>query len=116
MQALLETTVWPNGATPNHTYLLDGDRLVAYIQQGTTEPKYFKQPIRGFSKSGRKFVALEDNPFGAPPAAEPMPWIKKVAGSKPGVFYTVNTEENTCTCQGYTYRGSCKHVKQLDTV
>lgn len=113
MQALRETTIWPNKATPNHMYLLDGTNLVAYIRQGTREPTYFKQPIRGFSKSGRKFVELTDNPFGTVKQADVMPWIKRVQGSKPGVFYTVNTEEMTCTCQGYTFRGTCKHVKEL---
>ena len=115
MQAIKETTVWPNRTTPNHTYLVDGNNLVAYIRYGTTEPKYFTSPIKGFSKSGRKFIELTDNPFGVPKTVEPMPWIKRVAGSKPGVFYTVNTEENTCTCQGYTFRGACKHVKELET-
>ena len=115
MQVLKETTEWPNRSTPNHTYLIDGTNLVAYIRKGATEPYWFKSPIRGFSKSGRKFVELTDNPFGVAPAAEPMPWIKRVAGSKPGVFYTVNTEENTCTCQGYTFRGACKHTKHVET-
>jgi hypothetical protein len=112
MQALKETTVWEQ-PSPNHTYLLDGDRLVAYIREGTSEAYYFKQPIKGFSKSGRKFVLLEDNPFDTPQEPEPMPWIRKVQGSKPGVFYTVNTEELTCTCQGFTFRGTCKHTKEL---
>jgi hypothetical protein len=116
MQALKETTQWPNKASPNHTYLLDGTNLVAYIRYGTSEAKYFTAPIKGFSKSGRKFVELKDNPFGQAQAADAMPWIKRVEGSKPGVFYTVNTEEMTCTCQGYTFRGACKHIKQLETV
>jgi hypothetical protein len=116
MQALQETTVWDNASAPNHLYLLDGTNLVAYIRQGTSEPFYFKTPIKGFSKSGRKFVELKDNPFGLAKTADVMPWIQQVAGSKPGVFYTVNTEERTCTCQGYTFRGACKHVKQLETV
>jgi hypothetical protein len=63
-----------------------------------------------------EFVELKDNPFGQAQAADAMPWIKRVEGSKPGVFYTVNTEEMTCTCQGYTFRGACKHIKQLETV
>lgn len=114
MQVLKETTVWDSASAPNHTYLLDGTNLVAYIRQGTTEPYYFKTPIKGFSKSGRKFETLTDTPFGVVKPAEVMPWIRRVEGSKPGVFYTVNTEENTCTCQGYTFRGACKHIKQLE--
>ena len=115
MQALQEITDWDSHSAPNHVYLLDGTNLVAYIRAGTQEPYYFKSPIRGFSKSGRKFVELKPNPFGAVKEPEVMPWIRKVAGSKPGVFYTVNTEERTCTCSGYTFRGACKHVKELET-
>ena len=113
MQALKEITDW---ATPNHTYLLDGDTLVAYIQQGHTEAYYFKKPIRGFSKSGRKFAAVEPNPFTERPVAEAVvPWIRTVQGSKPGVSYTVNTAEMACTCPGFTFRGACKHIKELET-
>jgi len=115
MQALKETTHWDSNSAPNHTYLLDGTNLVAYIREGTSEPYYFKSPIKGFSKSGRKFVELEVNPFSTPKEPEVMPWIQRVQGSKPGVYYTVNTEEQTCTCPGFTFRGACKHVKELET-
>lgn len=113
MQALRETT---GPLFPAHTYLLDGDRLIAYIRVGTTEPHYFKNGgIKGFSKSGRKFaqVALAwDTLLAAHITAEPQPsFIKRVPGGKPGVTYLVNTQENTCTCPGYTFRGDCKHVK-----
>lgn len=115
MEAVKETTVWADGKSAvNHTYLLDGDKMVAYIRYGTTEPFYFKQPIKGFSRSGRKFEKLTTNPFKVNVEETPA-YIKKVAGSKPGVFYTVNTDENTCTCPGYTFRGTCKHVKELET-
>jgi len=113
MQAMKETTVWENSAQTNHIYLLDSDKMLAYIRKGTEEEFWFKNPIR-IDKRGRKFEPVEPNPFSTP--VEPMPWIKQVAGSKPGVFYTVNTDENTCTCPGYTFRGACKHTKELETV
>jgi hypothetical protein len=120
MIALKEITEWKDGTTANHTYLLDGDKMIAYIRKGTTEPFYFKQPIKGFSRSYRKFVELKDSPFKdwakllkAHIDVEPTPaYIKKVAGSKPGVTYEVNTDENTCTCPGFTFRGACKHTKE----
>lgn len=111
MIALKETT---GGLFPAHTYLLDGDRLVAYIRQGTDQPFYFKNGIKGFSKSGRKFEEVKANAFNKPETAQLMPWIRRVQGSKPGVVYTVNTEERTCTCQGFTFRGTCRHIKDLD--
>jgi len=112
MQALKETTVWPSTTTPNHTYLLDGDRLIAYIRLGTTQPKYFASPIRGFSKSRRKFenASLDLFEFDTPVSN-----IKQVVGSK-GDVYTVDLDELTCTCPGYTFRGACKHVKDVEAV
>jgi hypothetical protein len=111
MQAVKEVTVWEGDIQANHTYLLDGDKMVAYIKFGKGQPFYFKNPIR-IDKRGRKFEELKKNPFKEPKATETMPWIKRVAGSKPGVFYTVNTEEHTCTCPGFTFRGACKHIEQ----
>jgi hypothetical protein len=106
MQALLETTVW---AYPNHIYLLDGDSLVAYIRAGTTEPYYFKKPIKGFDRRGRKFKAVEPNPFDAPAVAL---HLTEVRGSK-GAVYHVDKQAQTCTCPGFTFRGACKHLKEL---
>jgi hypothetical protein len=119
MDAVKETTVWTDGSNCNHTYLLNGDKMVAYIKQGSSEPFYFSKPIT-ISRSGRKFEKLKDNPFNdwakllkAHIDVEPTPaYIKKVAGSKPGVTYEVNTDENTCSCPGYTFRGKCKHIEE----
>ena len=60
MEALRETTDW---ATPNHTYLLDGTTLIAYIKQGTTEPVYFKNGIKHFDKRGRTFQPADIKQF-----------------------------------------------------
>lgn len=113
MIALKETTLWKDGKTVNHTYLLDGDKLVAYIRQGHTEPFYFKQPIKGFSRSHRKFVELQPSPFAVTALVATPSHIRQVAGSRPGVMYQVDTDAKTCTCPGYTFRGACKHVKEL---
>ena len=110
MQALKETTVWPDKASPNHTYLLDGNNLVAYIRYGTTEAKYFTTPIKGFSKSGRKFVSASLDLFEFPTQVSS---VREVVGSK-GDVYIINLDEGTCSCPGYTYRGACKHTKELE--
>ncbi len=104
MEALRETT---GGLFPPHVYLLEGTKLVAYIQTGTDKPFYFKNGIKGFDKRGRKFVTVTPNPFTV--KAEPR---IEIQGSKGQVYY-VNTEENSCTCPGYTFRGDCKHLKEL---
>jgi hypothetical protein len=109
MQAVRETTAWRDGTTANHTYLLDGDKMVAYIRKGTDTAVYFRNPIRGFSRSGRKFETVTPNPFSAP---APATTLKQVAGSTGSVYY-IDTEAGTCTCPGYTFRGQCKHTKEL---
>jgi hypothetical protein len=108
MDAVKEITIWTDGSSCNHTYLLNGDKMVAYIKNGGTEPFYFSKPIT-ISRSGRKFEKLSVNPFEVPKLESS---IKEVAGSKGNVYY-VDTETNTCTCPGYTFRGACKHVKEL---
>lgn len=106
MQALKETT---GGLFPAHVYLLDGTCLVAYIRVGETKPFYFKNGIKGFSKSGRKFAPVTPNPFDVPALAS---HLVTVTGSK-GQVYTIDTDSGTCTCPGYTFRGACKHVKDM---
>ena len=112
MIAVKETTVWKEVNTqPNHTYLLDGDKMVAYIKFGIGQPFFFKTPIR-IDKRGRKFEELKKNPFKVVDTAV-NPAIIKVQGSK-GQTYTVNTDERSCSCPGYTFRGACKHITELE--
>jgi hypothetical protein len=105
MEAVREITDWE---TPNHIYLLDGTKLVAYIKQGTVEPFYFKNPIKGFDKRGRKFEAADKNLFEASASTN----LIEVQGSKGAVYY-VDPELHSCTCPGYTFRGKCKHTDVL---
>jgi hypothetical protein len=102
MEAVRETT---GGQFPAHTYLLDGTTLVAYIKQNETQPFYFKSGIKGFDKRGRKFEVIKPNPF-KENASESR---RSVIGSK-GQQYWVNDSEGSCTCPGFTYRGTCKHL------
>lgn len=113
-QAFKEITVWDDGATTvNHTYLFNGDKAVAYIRYGTSEPFWFKSPMR-IDKRGRKFEQVSSDLFNLS-----VNWItpsntKEVEGSK-GQKYIINLDENTCTCPGFTFRGACKHVKELES-
>jgi hypothetical protein len=115
-EAYLEVTEWAEVKACNHTYYLEGDRMLAYVRYGTAEPFWFKVPIT-ISRSGRKFQRVDasvfQNSLDIIAAVAPDPDVVEVAGSKPGVVYLVNLKENTCTCPGYTYRGQCKHVKEL---
>ena len=102
MEALVETT---GDQFPQHTYLLDGNNLVAYVKVNTSEPFYFKNPIKGFDKRGRKFMTGNINLF----TTQKELHARTVIGSK-GQTYTVT--DNSCTCPGYTYRGTCKHLAE----
>ena len=128
MEAVREVTVWNDldYTMPNHTYLLDGDKMLAYIKAGTVEPFWFKKPIK-VSRSYRKFQKADIGLFDQSPnwksllkefveTAPALPFIKKVQGSKPNTWYEVDTNAKTCTCSGFTFRGTCKHIKELETV
>mgnify|MGYP006092463039 CR=1 FL=1 len=108
MQAFKEITVWKGiSRQPNHTYLMDGDRVLAYRQWHTGEPIYSKTPVR-LNKRYRKFVEVDIAQFGAVTA--PVRNIKKVQGSK-GNVYTVDLDAGSCSCPGFSFRGKCKHVE-----
>jgi hypothetical protein len=116
-QAYREITAWEHGNTAiNHTYLLEGDSMLAYMPYGRTQATWFTRPIR-IDRRGRKFLTLTVNPFDQPVWVTPnaVQLINTVKGSN-GAEYIVNLEEKTCTCPGYTFRGACKHVKQLETL
>lgn len=107
MKAIQETTVWDVPNKCNHTYLMDGEWAVAYIKQGDTIPFTFKSPIR-IDLRGRTFKTVVVPAFKAAPDANEI----TVAGSN-GASYIVNTLTKTCTCPGFTFRGACKHTKDL---
>jgi hypothetical protein len=60
MEILKETTNWKY---PNHTYFVDGTKLIGYIPQGNTKydgikdkPILFDPPLKNFNKRGRTFI------------------------------------------------------------
>jgi hypothetical protein len=110
MEAVREVTVWKDTPKqPNHDYLLDGDRVLAYRKWGKGDVIQLSGKLK-IDRRGRKFVKLDPNPFEQPDTKESV--VVEVKGSK-GNSYFVNTEEKTCTCPGFTFRGTCKHTKEL---
>ena len=102
MDAYKEVT---GGQFPAHTYLLDGNNLVAYIKVGEQRAFYFKNPIKGFDRRGRKFEKTDSTTF----KFKAVSHLIEVKGSN-GSSYQVDPEARTCTCPGFTFRGSCKHI------
>jgi uncharacterized Zn finger protein len=105
MEAIRETTAWE---FPNHTYLLDGTTLVAYIKQGTTDAVFLKSGIKNFDKRRRTFEKASKDLFEGSASSN----LIEVQGSKGSVYY-VDPENATCTCPGYTFRGKCRHTDIL---
>lgn len=65
MKAVLETTVWkgsPNAR--NHTYLIAGNKLVAYISYGGNTPVFLSKPMP-FDTRGRSFKPVSVDLFKA---------------------------------------------------
>jgi hypothetical protein len=113
MKILQETTEWKDAWVPNHVYVLNKSmsHMIAYVPAGSKTVKKFSKPI-AFDRRGRTFVELETD---SPP--EPQPDVWTVAGSN-GKNYTVTREAGggmnyQCTCPGFTFRGSCKHVAEF---
>lgn len=108
MEAVREITQWDvQYKQPNHTYLIDGAKLVAYIPYGQKSPTYFSKPMM-IDRRGRKFVKVTPNPFKGVPKSN----LIEVQGSR-GDSYFVDPELKTCTCSGFQFRGKCKHLSVL---
>ena len=96
---LQETTDWGDISIANGIYHVNGaGHLVQY------NDKVFKNPLKQFSKSRRKFTKIGER------AEELAPGVITVQGSN-GKVYTI--DDGKCSCPGYTFRGNCKHVKQV---
>ena len=108
MQAVIEVTKWDMESQPNHTYLLDSDKIHAFIPMGKTEPHYFNTPMK-MDMKGRKFQELKINPFKVTTKST----LIEVKGSK-GNSYWVDPDKKTCSCPAFKFgKGTCKHIKEV---
>jgi hypothetical protein len=118
LEILKETTVWNTDfPVPNHTYLLDGDKLVAYAKFGSDEIVISKTQIK-ISKRYRTFVrdshiGLKKLIVAKPPEAGVRTF--KINSKQKEYFVTLKEKSNTfsCTCTGFQFRGKCKHVEAV---
>jgi hypothetical protein len=73
------------------------------------EGKWIEVPI---GSKLTDFISTDPKP--APPIQLPMEF--QIASSVPGKYYTVTSSNGSvaCECQGYMYRGKCKHAQQVE--
>jgi len=97
IEILQEVTNWCKLNISNGVYHVNSaGQLVQY------NDKVFKNPIKNFSKSRRKFEKIGERP------EELAPDAITVKGSN-GNIYTI--QDGKCSCPGFTFRGNCKHIK-----
>jgi hypothetical protein len=123
ISAYKEITEWnnPEFKVPQNVYLFDGkSNALAYAKENNGEIFIFKKPL-AIDTRRRKFVKVKHealDSYGATvvldvPNLENTPhWTVK---SDSGKTYTVTLESGKyqCNCVGYSYRGVCKHSKQI---
>lgn len=107
IEILQEITDWGDLKVNNGVYHINGSgSLVAYQVNQDAEVQVLKTPSKQFSKSRRKFTKIGER------AEELDSSAVTVQGSN-GKTYII--QDGKCSCPGYTYRGNCKHVKELET-
>ena len=111
MKCLVEVTGWDTEVQPNHTYLVSGDKMIAYRPHHTGPVEWFKHPMR-LNRARRRFEerAVCSTEWGIESAEDPA--VVTVQGSR-GNNYEVNIQEKTCSCTGYRFHGRCRHLDQV---
>lgn len=120
MRFYQEVTDWGKHGAANHIYYVNDSKtkMVGYIKVGTKALFKFSKPM-SIDMRGRKFVELKDRKtesdevyFGKKePEVKPSNAIE-VQGSN-GKVYLLTKSTNgkyTCTCPGFSFRHTCKHV------
>jgi len=109
MEVIKEITQWNvEYRQPNHTYLVSGDKVLAYKPWHGSEIRSTGGKI---DKRGRKFEKF-------PYIAEDWPEVEipnsdnsiKITGSNGNVYTVVLGEQPSCDCTGFKFRGNCKHI------
>ena len=106
IEILQEVTDWGKYKVNNGIYHINSaGKLIAYQPNKDSEIQVLNVPSTQFSKARRKFKKIGER------SEELESHIIQVTGSK-GNIYHIDTDKGTCTCPGFTFRGTCKHVKE----
>jgi len=112
LEILKETTVWSDGSNANHTYLLDGSKIVAYAKCSDNSVQVLRTQIK-IDKRYRTFIKTKH--FGLQNLIKSTPTksntrVFKVKSKEKEYFVELSDYNYTCTCTGFNFRGKCKHI------
>jgi uncharacterized Zn finger protein len=112
LEILKETTVWSDGSNANHTYLLDGSKIVAYAKYSDNTVQVLKSQIK-IDKRYRTFIktkhsGLEKLIKNTIPKSNTR--VFKVQSKTKEYFVELSDYNYSCTCTGFNFRGKCKHI------
>ena len=112
LEILKETTIWADGSNINHTYLLDGSKIIAYAKFGGNDVQEVKSQFR-IDKRYRTFVktkhkGLEKLIKNTIPESNTR--VFKVQSKEKEYFVELSDYNYSCTCTGFNFRGKCKHI------
>ena len=112
LEILKETTVWSDGSNINHTYLLEGIKIIAYAKYGGDDVQVLKTQIkidkryRTFVKSNHPALAK----FIKTTPTKSSTRVFKIKSKAKEYFVELSDYNYTCTCTGFSFRGKCKHI------
>ena len=120
MKYFQETTDWGSSTAQNHIYYLNDEKsfMVGYIKQGESELHKFKKPIR-IDVRGRQFKVLnmkgesDDVYFGKQEDEAPKQAIEFEGSNGKKYYVSKSGAKYICTCPGFTFRHTCKHVQEM---
>ena len=112
LEILKETTIWSDGSNANHTYLLDGTKIIAYAKSSDNSVQVLRTQIK-IDKRYRTFVKTKH--FGLQNLIKSTPTksntrVFKVKSKEKEYFVELSDYNYTCTCTGFNFRGKCKHI------
>ena len=112
LEILKETTVWSDGSNANHTYLLDGSKIIAYAKYSDNSVQVLRTQIK-IDKRYRTFVKTKH--YGLEKFIKSTPTksntrVFKVQSKTKEYFVELSDYNYTCTCTGFNFRGKCKHI------
>ena len=112
LEILKETTIWSDGSNANHTYLLDGTKIIAYAKFGGDDIQALKTQIK-IDKRYRTFVKTKHpglQKFIKSAPKESNTRVFKIKSKDKEYFVELSDYNYTCTCTGFNFRGKCKHI------